>query len=95
MAMQSGRTIFGVSGDTSNFKLVRDWEVLYSLNSLQLKSEAAENAIDLHAIAAWRVSAMSALMKILDNLDPLFESKVIKESALFWPLTDKVGAVKV
>ena len=93
-AMNSGRTIFGVSGDLNSFKLVRDWEVLYSLNSLQLKTEVGENVIDLHAIAAWRVSAMSALMKILDSADPQFDSKVIKESALFWPITEKGGVLK-
>jgi hypothetical protein len=94
LGMQLGRTIVGVSGKVSSFKLVRDWEILFSLNSLQLKSEASANEFDVNTIAAWRVSAMSALMKILDSVDPQFDSKVIKESAIFWPITDKGGVLK-
>jgi hypothetical protein len=89
VATQSRRAIVGITGTFGSFRLLRDWEVLHSLNRCNLKSEPPDGVFDTEALTGWRSSAMSALNELLDTVDLQFESRVVKESALFWPLVEK------
>jgi hypothetical protein len=89
VATQSRRAIVGITGAVGSFRLLRDWEVLRSLNRCNLKSESPDGAFDTEALTSWRSSAMSALSDLLDTVDLQFGSRVVKESALVWPLMDK------
>ncbi len=85
VATQARRTIVGITGSVGNFRLLRDWEVLRSLNSCKLRSESPDGAFDTVLLMNWRSSAMSAINDLLANVDLPFESRVMKESALVWP----------
>ncbi len=85
VATQSRRAIVGITGALGSFRLLRDWEVLRSLNRCNLKSESPDGAFDTEALTSWRSSAMSALNDLLDTVDLQFGSRVVKESALVWP----------
>jgi hypothetical protein len=84
VATQSRRAIVGITGSVCSFRLLRDWEVLRSLNRCNLKSESPDGAFDTEALTSWRSSAMSALNDLLDTVDLQFGSRVVKESALVW-----------
>ena len=84
VATQSRRAIVGITGSVGSFRLLRDWEVLRSLNRCNLKSESPDGAFDTEALTSWRSSAMSALNDLLDTVDLQFGSRVVKESALVW-----------
>ena len=86
LATQSRRVIVGITGSVGSFKLLRDWEVLRSLNRCNLKAEPTEVALATEIVTAWRSSAMSALTELLNTMDLQFGSRVVKESALFWPV---------
>jgi len=86
MATQSRRSIMGITGTVGYFRLLRDWEVLRSLNHCSVKADPSDEKFDTEMLARWRGSAMSALNELLDAVDVQFESKVVKESALFWPI---------
>jgi hypothetical protein len=85
VATQSLRAIVGITGAEGDHRLLRDWEVLLSLNHCNLKSDPPDGAFDAAQIANWRDSAMSALSNLLDSVDLQIETRVLKESALFWP----------
>ena len=70
---------------SGSYRLLRDWEVLRTLNRCNLKSESPDGAFDTEALTGWRSSAMSALNDLLDSVDLQFGSRVVKESALVWP----------
>jgi hypothetical protein len=88
VATQSRRAIFGITGSVGSFRLLRDWEVLRSLNRCNLKSESPDGPFDTEALTSWRTSALTALSDLLDTVDLQFGSRVVKESALVWT-TDK------
>ena len=81
----SRRAIVGITGAVGSFRLLRDWEVLRSLNGCSLKSEPPDGAFDTEDLAGWRSAAMSALDDLLDTVHLQFGSRVVKESALVWP----------
>ncbi|CAM5319971.1 DEAD/DEAH box helicase [Eoetvoesiella caeni] len=83
----SRRVIVGITGSAGRFRLLRDWEVLRSLNRCNLKSEPPEGSFDTALLTSWRRAAMAALSDLLNIVDLQFESKVVKESALVWPAT--------
>ena len=85
VATQARRAIVGITGQLGSFKLLRDWEVLLSLNRCNLKAELSEAAISIEALTSWRNSAMYAMNSLLDTLNLEFESRVVKEAALLWP----------
>ena len=85
VATQSRRAIVGITGAIGSFRLLRDWEVLRTLNRCNLKSEPTDGTFDTEALTGWRSSAMSALNDLLDTVDLQFGSRVVKESALVWP----------
>ncbi len=85
VAKQSRRAIVGITGTVGSFRLLRDWEVLRSLNCCNLKSEPLDGVFETQALTDWRSSAMSALNDLLNTVDLQFGSRVIKESALVWP----------
>lgn len=85
VATQARRAIVGITGAVGSFRLLRDWEVLRSLNRCNLKSEPPDGAFDTEALTSWRSSAMSALDDLLDTVDLQFGSRIVKESALVWP----------
>lgn len=87
MATQSRRSIVGITGTVGCFRLLRDWEVLRSLNHCSVKADPSDEEFDTEMLARWRGSAMSALDELLGAADVQFESKVVKESALIWPIT--------
>ena len=70
---------------SGSYRLLRDWEVLRTLNRCNLKSESPDGAFDTEALTGWRSSAMSALNDLLDSVELLFGSRVVKESALVRP----------
>jgi hypothetical protein len=86
VATQSRRAIVGITGAVGSFRLLRDWEVLRSLNRCSLKSESQDGALDTEALTSWRIAAMSAINDFLDTMDLQFGSRVVKESALVWPV---------
>jgi ERCC4-related helicase len=86
VATQSRRAIVGITGAVGSFRLLRDWEVLRSLNRCSLKSESQDGAFDTEALTSWRIAAMSAINDLLDTMDLQFGSRVVKESALVWPV---------
>jgi len=86
LSTQSRRAIVGITGAIGNFRLLRDWEVLRTLNDCDLKLEAPDGGFDPEAIERWRSSAISALASLLDDVDLNFDSRVVKESALIWSI---------
>lgn len=86
VATQARRAIFGVTGHFGSFRLIRDWEVLRTLNHCSLKAEPSDEMFDGEMLTRWRGAAMSALNELLDTVDLQFESRVVKESALIWPI---------
>jgi hypothetical protein len=85
VATQSRRAIVGITGAGGSFRLIRDWEVLRMLNSCGARAEPREGLVELGLLRGWRDAATPALHELLDAVDLPFESRVIKESALFWP----------
>lgn len=83
---QSRRAIVGITGVEGNFRVLRDWEVLRALNRCNLKSDSREVAFDNETLTSWRGSAMSELNDLLGTLDLQFGSRVVRESALVWPV---------
>lgn len=86
VARQSRRTILGITGHVGSFKLLRDWEVLRSLNRCNVKAEPSDGALATETLTSWRSAAMSALHALLDTVDLQFESRIVKEAALIWPV---------
>ncbi len=83
---QSRRTIVGITGALGSLRLLRDWEVLTSLNRCNLKSESPDIVFDTEALTSWKGAAMAGLNELLDTVDLQFGSRVVKESALLWPV---------
>ena len=82
---QSQLVVVGLSGSAGDFRLIRDWEVLRMLNSCSARAEPREGQVEPGLLRDWRDAATPALHELLDAVDLPFESRVIKESALFWP----------
>lgn len=90
VATLSRRAIVGITGAVGSFRLLRDWEVLRSLNRCNLKSEPSDEAFDSAVLTGWRSSARFALDALLDTVDLQFGPRDVKESALLWPRFGKV-----
>jgi len=87
VAIHERRSIFGVTGHVGSFRLIRDWEVLLTLNRCSVKADPSDEMFDAERLTRWRDFAMSALDELLDSVDLQFDSKVVKESALIWPIS--------
>ena len=86
VTLPSRRTIVGVTGPLGDFKLLPDWALLRSINQCNIKSDPLDGVLDIEAIAAWRSAAMLALNNLLDTVEFQLSARVVKESALVWPV---------
>jgi superfamily II DNA or RNA helicase len=85
-AGSSRRLIFGVSGRTGNLTLLKDWQVLRTLDECLLKSEpAAERSGRAQEVGAWLNQANDATTILLEGEALPFASLHITQVAMLWP----------
>lgn len=81
------RIIVGLHGPASDLVLKRDWEILKMLNKLTPKFEAITDQNITNKIEEWHRLASKSIEKKIDGMDINIDNKMIRESALFIPLT--------
>lgn len=82
----SRRLIFGITGGaTGALSLLRDWEVLRTLNQCSLKADPAlvEEGPD-RAVQQWLADAAESAPGLLQSAELPFESLHVSELAMFW-----------
>jgi superfamily II DNA or RNA helicase len=83
------KAIVGIKGLPGNLCLLRDWEILRLLNSCMLKQVSSTKEMNFQKMSNWRKLVTAKIDELLGSFDFQFESPLIKESALFWPINIK------
>jgi hypothetical protein len=83
------KAIVGIKGLPGNLCLLRDWEILRLLNSCMLKQVSSTKDMNFQKMSNWRKLVTAKIDELLGSFDFQFESPLIKESALFWPINIK------
>ncbi len=85
----SRRQIFGVTGPLTELTLLKDWEVLRTLNACAFKADPVPALDERRSkIQAWRTQALATVPTLLRQVNLPFESLHMTEVAMLW--TDKV-----